>query len=40
MANRRGFQKERPKMEKRKQLDERKEARLRQKKGYETNAKE
>jgi hypothetical protein len=37
MADRRGFQKERPKMKKRKQLDERKEARLRQKKEYETN---
>jgi hypothetical protein len=37
---RRGFQKERPKMEKRKKQDEREEAGRRQKGGYERNAKE
>jgi hypothetical protein len=40
MADRRGFQKERPKMEKRKQRDERKEAKRRQTEGYEMIAKE
>jgi hypothetical protein len=40
MADQRGFQKERPKMEKLKQRDERKEAGRRQKGGYESNAKE
>jgi ribonuclease HI len=40
MADRRGFQKERPKMEKRKQRDEKNEAERRQKGGYESNAKE
>jgi hypothetical protein len=40
MANRRGFQKKRPKIEKRKQRDERKEAGCRQRGGYERNAKE
>jgi hypothetical protein len=39
-ADRRWFQKERPKMEKRKQRDERKEVGRRQKEGYERNAKE
>jgi hypothetical protein len=40
MADRRGFQKKRLKMEKRKQRNERKEAGSRQKRGYESNAKE
>jgi hypothetical protein len=40
MTDRRGFQKERPKMEKRKQRDERKETGRQQKGGYEKNAKE
>jgi hypothetical protein len=40
MADRRGFQKERSKTEKRKQRDEIKEAGRRQKGGYERNAKE
>jgi hypothetical protein len=38
MADRRRFQKERPKIEKRKQRDERKEIGRRQKGGYERNA--
>jgi hypothetical protein len=38
IADRRGFQKERPKMEKRKQRDERREAGRRQEGGYERNA--
>jgi hypothetical protein len=39
MTDRRGFQKERPKMEKRKQRDERNETGRQQKGGYEKNAK-
>jgi hypothetical protein len=40
MTDRRGFQKERTKMLKRKQRDERKEAECQQKGGYEKNVKE
>jgi hypothetical protein len=40
MTDRREFQKERPRMKKRKQRDERKEAGRRQTRGYERNAKE